>query len=259
MAKHFNRFPYTFAFGILGAFWVLFSKSPYPPPIDIACKVLGVIAVGVGVGGRLYSTLFIGGMKNEGIDGKTFIDYGPYANTRNPLYFFSFIAFMGLLALQAQIILLVVGALGFYWIYQRTIKREESFLVDKFGDSYRQYLKSVPRFFRAGILKRPSRFSCAPNFCTKKSNAVLCGFFSCFSCCCGRHCKRLVFSQFSFSRHNRASFVLAKRAVRAPKDSANSRAHESAKFSLCGQMRLLRHARANCNCLPLPFHTPLHS
>lgn len=168
MAKHFNRFPYTFAFGILGALWVLLSESMCPFWVDIAFKILGIIAVGVGVGGRLYSTLFIGGMKNEGIDGKTFIDYGPYSTTRNPLYFFSFIAFMGLLALQAQILLLCVGALGFYWIYQRTIKREESFLIDKFGDSYRQYLKSVPRFFPRRHFETPEQILVRPKFLHKE-------------------------------------------------------------------------------------------
>lgn len=168
MAKHFNRFPYTFAFGILGAFWVLLSESPYPLWVHIACKILGIIAVSIGVGGRLYSTLYIGGMKNEGADGKTFIDYGPYSATRNPLYFFSFIALMGLLVLQAQMLLVVVGALGFYWIYQRTIKREEMFLMDKFGDSYRQYLKSVPRFFPRRHFETPEQILVRPKFLHKE-------------------------------------------------------------------------------------------
>ncbi|MDE7447774.1 MAG: hypothetical protein K2M51_01860, partial [Helicobacter sp.] len=118
--------------------------------------------------GRLYSTLFIGGMKNEGVDGKTFIDYGPYSATRNPLYFFSFIAFMGLLALQAQMLLLLVGALGFYWIYQRTIRREETFLTDKFGDSYRAYLDSVPRFFPRQPFETPEQILVRPKFLHKE-------------------------------------------------------------------------------------------
>ena len=168
MAKHFNRFPYTFAFGILGAFWVLLSEAMCPFWVDVVFKILGIIAVGIGVGGRLYSTLFIGGMKNEGVDGKTFIDYGPYSATRNPLYFFSFIAFMGLLALQAQMLLLLVGAFGFYWIYQRTIRREETFLTDKFGDSYRAYLDSVPRFFPRQPFETPEQILVRPKFLHKE-------------------------------------------------------------------------------------------
>lgn len=127
MAKPYNRFPYTFVFAAIGIVWVLCSETMLPFWADIAFKVLGILGIAFGVGGRLYATLFIGGMKNEGVDGKKIIDYGPYSATRNPLYFFSFIAFMGLLALQSQFSLLLIGAVGFYYIYQRTIERRNFF------------------------------------------------------------------------------------------------------------------------------------
>ncbi|MCI6217552.1 MAG: isoprenylcysteine carboxylmethyltransferase family protein [Helicobacter sp.] len=142
-----NRFILQYIFGAFGIVWMFCSYSAYGDFIANCIRGLGVMLVIAGVYGRIYATVFIGGMKNEGTDGKSFIDYGAYSLCRNPLYFFSFIAFVGILALKAQISLIVIGSILYLWIYRMTILSEEEFLSQKFGQSYAEFLTKSPRFF----------------------------------------------------------------------------------------------------------------
>lgn len=142
-----NRFILQYIFGAFGIVWMFCSYSAYGDFIANCIRGCGVVLVIVGVYGRIYATIFIGGMKNEGADGKSFIDYGAYSLCRNPLYFFSFIAFVGILALKAQIVFVVVGSILYLWIYRMTILSEEEFLGQKFGQSYAEFLAKSPRFF----------------------------------------------------------------------------------------------------------------
>ncbi len=70
-----------------------------------ALFVAGVVLVGVATVGRLWCALYIGGRKNA-----VLVTEGPYAMTRNPLYFFSFLGFVGLgLATEALTVPLAFG------------------------------------------------------------------------------------------------------------------------------------------------------
>ncbi|WP_185900142.1 isoprenylcysteine carboxylmethyltransferase family protein [Campylobacter sp. MIT 99-7217] len=142
-----NRFFWQYVLGALFAVWVLISYTPYVNLGANLIRTFGVLCVIVGVIGRIYATVFIGGMKNEGVNGTKFIDYGAYSLCRNPLYLFSFIALIGLLALKAQIVLILIGIVLYLWIYHYTILAEEKFLASKFGASYEQFLKNTSRFF----------------------------------------------------------------------------------------------------------------
>jgi protein-S-isoprenylcysteine O-methyltransferase Ste14 len=71
---------------------------------------------------------------------------GPFRYTRNPLYFANVpIAFgIGFLASRLGLIFLVVAS----WLFvYRLIFREEGSLMESQGESYRAYLKAVPRFW----------------------------------------------------------------------------------------------------------------
>src|SRR5690606_35658520 len=96
----------------------------------------------LGIVGRLWSTLYIGGRKSAQV-----VTGGPYSITRNPLYLFSSIAAAGVGA-QMGSILATIGfgvfcALAFHFV----ILREEKFLKTALGEDYRAYLAAVPRFF----------------------------------------------------------------------------------------------------------------
>lgn len=80
---------------------------------------------------------------------------GPYRHLRNPLYFANLpmAAGMGLLASRAGWIFMVLAM----WLFMyRLIFREEAGLLQTQGESYRSYLKAVPRFWPSLTPRVPS-------------------------------------------------------------------------------------------------------
>lgn len=71
---------------------------------------------------------------------------GPYSYVRNPLYLGSFLAAIGTFLLIRNWWLAIIYIIGFALFYGATIKSEEQFLKDKFGDDFIEYTKSVPAF-----------------------------------------------------------------------------------------------------------------
>ena len=103
--------------------------------------MIGVLLIFLGIVGRLWSTLYIGGRKSAEV-----VSGGPYSMTRNPLYVFSSIAAAGVGA-QMGSILATVGfgvlcALAFHVV----ILREEKYLKETLGAPYEAYMARVPRF-----------------------------------------------------------------------------------------------------------------
>lgn len=141
-----NRIFYQWVFGIIFFIWIIIT-APKFDKLDIIFNIIGLLLLFVGILGRIYSTLYIGGMKNVGYDGNSFIKDGVYKICRNPLYFFSFIGLLGLLFIKGEISLIIIGAILFLAIYRFTILGEEKYLREKYGESYEQFLNEVPRFF----------------------------------------------------------------------------------------------------------------
>jgi protein-S-isoprenylcysteine O-methyltransferase Ste14 len=71
---------------------------------------------------------------------------GPYAYTRNPLYFGSFLIAAGF-ALAAHWSLLVAVVAFFSLVYAPTMARERSNVSRRFPDTYPMYEAHVPAFF----------------------------------------------------------------------------------------------------------------
>ena len=70
---------------------------------------------------------------------------GPYAHTRNPLYFGSFLIAAGFALAAHWSLLLVVIAL-FAFIYGPTIEQERTSISARFPDDYTRYEANVPPF-----------------------------------------------------------------------------------------------------------------
>lgn len=104
-------------------------------------EMVGTVLVITGVFGRIFSTLFIGGRKNDEV-----VDTGMFSVVRNPLYFFSFVAVLGIgfQSTSISVFVLIVGAFLVY--YPGVVKREEAFLRHKFGVAYDAYCARVPRW-----------------------------------------------------------------------------------------------------------------
>ena len=74
------------------------------------------------------------------------IKSGIYSYTRNPIY----IAFVGfqisMFLLFANLIYLLSSVSLFLWIHFFVVLREETYLTSKFGEEYKKYMSSVPRW-----------------------------------------------------------------------------------------------------------------
>lgn len=71
---------------------------------------------------------------------------GPYAFTRNPLYVFNTVMFIGFCVMGNNLIAALVASVVFIWIYMVVIKIEADRMVDLFGESYAEWSRHVPLF-----------------------------------------------------------------------------------------------------------------
>ena len=73
------------------------------------------------------------------------ITQGTYAFSRHPLYLSSFIIYIGTAIATASWLFLLLGLANIFWV--RTEARvEERYCLEKYGDSYRKYMKRTPRW-----------------------------------------------------------------------------------------------------------------
>lgn len=104
-------------------------------------EAAGVGLIAIGIMGRLWSTLYIGGRKAQ-----VLVQSGPYSVTRNPLYVFSTVAAAGVGAQTGSISIAVVFLLGCWLAFHILILKEEAFLSGALGQPYADYCARVPRF-----------------------------------------------------------------------------------------------------------------
>ena len=117
---------------ILGISYLIFAR---PTPLTLA--VGGTIAF-IGVLVRGWASGHIS--KNERL-----ATSGPYAHTRNPLYFGSFLIAAGF-AVAAHWALLLLVLAFFVLIYAPTMQRERANIAGRFPDAYEAYAANVPAF-----------------------------------------------------------------------------------------------------------------
>ena len=123
------RLPLGFIFGIAYLIWAR--------PTMLTLIVGGVIAF-VGVAVRAWAAGHITKNKQLAIT-------GPYAHTRNPLFFGSFLIGAGFAVAAHWGLLLVVIA---FWalVYAPTMERERANMRSRFPEAYDRYSANVPAF-----------------------------------------------------------------------------------------------------------------
>jgi len=133
------------ALSILFAVVFLFiadSRWPDGGVMHEGIEWVGISLIVVCILGRTWSTLFIGGRKNNAL-----IVEGPYSVSRNPLYLFSIIGATGVGAQFGSITVALVCGFFAWLVFLWTVLREEAALLEAFGEEYRRYLVRVPRFW----------------------------------------------------------------------------------------------------------------
>jgi len=123
---------------------LLFGQSTFPPntPMHESIEMFGVLLIFLGIVGRLWSTLYIGGRKSAEV-----VTGGPYSITRNPLYLFSTVAAAGVGAQIGSFSGIILFSLLCAGAFHIVILREERYLKELLGAPYQAYLAKVPRFF----------------------------------------------------------------------------------------------------------------
>jgi len=130
--------------GALVAFaLIVFSQSVFnDPATHEAIELIGFGFILVCVFGRLWSILYIGGIKNREL-----ATTGPYSLTRNPLYFFSTLGAFGVGLVIGSFVYAVLLAGLSYLVFRITSKKEANFLRTQFPGEYEAYEKRTPLFW----------------------------------------------------------------------------------------------------------------
>ncbi len=130
---------------------------------DTTWEVVSFLILLIAAFGRVWTSAFISGRKDNEL-----VTDGPYSTTRNPLYFFSLLGYIGA-GLAFEKLLVAVGfAIIFLLSHWPTILAEEKKLRGRYGDRYDEYARTVPRFFpRIGQLTMRESVTFSPRTFTR--------------------------------------------------------------------------------------------
>jgi protein-S-isoprenylcysteine O-methyltransferase Ste14 len=143
--------PLCYALPFLAAV-MLHSRRPWPifdgPSLVVPFGALFVIATGVAIGLASVSSFWSAKttILPAGRPTTAIVDRGPYRLTRNPMYLAMAVAYAGLSLVLNNFwaLLLLPGVLAV--VDQGVIRREERYLIAKFGHPYREYCARVRRW-----------------------------------------------------------------------------------------------------------------
>lgn len=99
---------------------------------------------------------------------------GIYSVVRHPLYLGNFLIGLGLSSLTLNFLFVAVYILAFWLYYERIMLAEESFLREKFGSQFNEWVRVTPAFIpRFANYVRPSLGFSLRNVLRREYNAVL--------------------------------------------------------------------------------------
>ncbi|MFP5213343.1 MAG: methyltransferase family protein [Acidobacteriota bacterium] len=123
---------------------LMFISRPLFKEYGLADQILsfaGLICLGAASFGRIWTSIYIAGYKNDSL-----ITYGPYSLVRNPLYCFSFIGTVGVGLTIGSLLITVILIGAFCLYYPFVVDEEEKRLAQLYGDTFRQYAATTPKF-----------------------------------------------------------------------------------------------------------------
>jgi len=128
---------------------IAWASVPLPESVRYSGIAFGLLGVGM-----MYWTLTnLGKNLTDTVATRreaTLITRGPYAWVRHPFYITAAILIVAATLLSANLLIGITGAIVLLLLALRTPKEEEK-LLEKFGESYREYCRTTGRFVpRAG-------------------------------------------------------------------------------------------------------------
>jgi len=131
---------------------VFLDRPRYPLGSGTLDRALDVAGIALAVAGQALRALVIGlaYIRRGGKEGKVHADdlvqEGIFAHSRNPLYVGNALVFLGLFVVLNSWLGYLLGVPAMFVAYLSLVRAEEEFLAAKFGESYREYCRRVPRF-----------------------------------------------------------------------------------------------------------------
>jgi len=134
-----------------------FDGEPYEQSKNLVA--IFVVLTGLGLRAAVIGLAYI---KRGGVDKKVYADRlvseGFFAACRNPLYLGNMIVYLGVFLMHGNPLLILLGTGLFLAIYSAIIAAEEHYLLGRFGEVYRDYMASVPRWaIRIAVLRTEMR------------------------------------------------------------------------------------------------------
>ena len=122
----------------------ILNGMPFSPRAVVG-GILFVLGLSVMIGGR-RTFVRAGTNVNPRQPSLKIVRQGIYSHLRNPMYVGGMIGLLGIVlvfGLEWTFVLLVIGSLVLHF---GVVLREERYLERKFGEDYRRYKESVPRY-----------------------------------------------------------------------------------------------------------------
>jgi len=128
----------------------LFFPSPHVFGSNAAAAAAGLMVIMAGQGMRIATIglrYIIRGGSKRCIHARDLVTDGMFAHCRNPLYAGNILILAGLGLIANSIVFLAFVLPFFLLAYYSIVRAEEDFLLAKFGDDYRDYMRDVNRWF----------------------------------------------------------------------------------------------------------------
>jgi protein-S-isoprenylcysteine O-methyltransferase Ste14 len=127
----------------------------FPSPLDMqlidstTARVIGVLLVTFGFVILVWAFISFGASWRVGLDVKTpgeLVTTGLFAVSRNPIYIFLNLWFVGVFLINGTLIFLIFALLAIVHLHYQ-ILREEKFLAELYGQAYEDYCARTGRYF----------------------------------------------------------------------------------------------------------------
>lgn len=131
---------------------LLAFRPVYLAGSEVADRWLDVLGVLVAVSGQALRGLVIGteyiqrGGKNKKVYADDLVTGGLFGHSRNPLYVGNLLIYFGLFLIHNSPWVYLLGVPFFLFAYRAIVATEEDYLQRKFGETYQEYCRSVPRW-----------------------------------------------------------------------------------------------------------------
>ena len=176
---------------LLVGLWVKIYQEGFSAGANesIVAEILEVLGIIAGISGlivRIWTVGYTpkdtsGRNTKEGQLAEVLNITGLYSIIRNPLYFGNYLMWVGIAMISGNIWFVLLFTLGFWIYYERIIYAEESFLRQKFGNSYMNWASETPAFLPKHLNYRKPEIAFSWKKVLKKEKNGLFALFLLFS------------------------------------------------------------------------------